>query len=132
MSDLFKIHWYSTENGKFGVGPKTFLREEADKLCAELNEEHPDIEHSVIPADSHLVVRVKKPAETDAPTVDALTDSDLMPFGEHRGKPMVSVPSSYLDYILGQPWLRNGWPAVYAYIIRSRNAIDQDLERNER
>lgn len=29
----------------------------------------------------------------------ALTDTDLMPFGEHKGKPMQDVPVNYLHFL---------------------------------
>lgn len=29
----------------------------------------------------------------------ALTDTDLMPFGEHKGKPMQDVPVGYLHFL---------------------------------
>lgn len=62
-----------------------------------------------------------------------LTDDSIFPFGkyfESRTK-MRDVPSAYLDWIAGQPWIGK-WPAVVDYIARSRKAIDQDLKREGR
>lgn len=58
-----------------------------------------------------------------------LSDTDTFPFGKHKGKRMQDVPSSYLDWLAGQPWIKD-WPAVESYIQRSRKAIDQDLKRS--
>jgi len=33
--------------------------------------------------------------------VEALKDTDLMPFGKHKGEPMVSVPPDYLMWLDG-------------------------------
>lgn len=60
-----------------------------------------------------------------------LTDLDPMPFGEHKGKPMMNVPSSYLDWLRGQKWI-DKHPQVRDYIDRSWKAIQQDLKRKER
>lgn len=65
-----------------------------------------------------------------------LTDDSWFPFGAHgpkRNEPlrMKDVSSSYLDWLSGQPWISD-WPAVEAYIARSRKAIDQDLNRSLR
>ncbi len=50
MSDLYQIHWTRTADGRKGVGPKTFTKDEAQAVCDELNEEHPHIEHRVEPS----------------------------------------------------------------------------------
>jgi hypothetical protein len=55
-----------------------------------------------------------------------LSDTDKFPFGIHQGKPMVHVPADYLVYCFEQPWISK-YPAVKAYIERSRKAIDQEL-----
>lgn len=57
----------------------------------------------------------------------ALDDDDPMPFGKHKGTPMGEVPASYLDFLHGQPWIRD-WPAVLAYIESNRELIDMELE----
>lgn len=56
---------------------------------------------------------------------------DPFPFGEHRGKPMMRVPASYLDWLRCQPWL-NKWPAVAEYIVRSSRAIEWELKAEGR
>lgn len=65
--------------------------------------------------------------------MNELTDDSPCPVnGDHLGKPMVKVPSSYLDWLSGQEWLERKYPEVREYIRRSRKAIDQDLEREGR
>lgn len=44
---------------------------------------------------------------------------------------MISVPSSFLDWFMGQEHLRNKYPEVVDYITRNKKAIDQDLEDEE-
>ena len=61
----------------------------------------------------------------------ALTDNDLMPFGEHKDKKMIDVPASYLDYIDGQPWIEK-WPQVRDYIKENRSVINQELKEQGR
>jgi hypothetical protein len=61
-----------------------------------------------------------------------LTDSSPMPFGTHKGRPMISVPSDYLDFISGNAELMAAWPGLADYIERSKKSIRQDLEREDR
>lgn len=50
----------------------------------------------------------------------ALTDTDLMPFGAHKGKPMQDVPPSYLSWLRDQGcsnelvanYIHNSWDAI--------------------
>lgn len=60
-----------------------------------------------------------------------LTDLSAFPFGKWKGSAMMDVPSTYLDWFIGQEW-SSKWPAVLEYVKRSKKAIDQDLERAER
>ena len=47
----YAIRWKSTVSGRGGTGTILFEKDEAERLAAELNEEHPDIVHeAVIPA----------------------------------------------------------------------------------
>lgn len=129
------IKWLDNRNGKSGVGKKVMGREEAEALCRELNDDHPFITHEVIDAESQEIVFTPKPATPEKPHAlfgpDELTDGSPMPFGSHKGVPMAQVPSHYLDFIRGADWI-NEWPAVRDYIDRTRKAINQDMERNER
>lgn len=61
----------------------------------------------------------------------ALTDRDSMPFGKFKGKAMGEVPASYLDWLHGQPWLKD-WPKVLAYIEENRTVLDKELEDRSR
>ena len=58
------------------------------------------------------------------PKQPALTDDDLMPFGQHAGKPMKQVPAEYLS------WLKSancGHAKVANYIHNSWNAIKTEM-----
>jgi len=59
--------------------------------------------------------------------VEALKDSDPMPFGKHKGKEMRDVPASYLDWLRDQKWL-DEWPSVAKYIEENELQINQELE----
>lgn len=62
-----------------------------------------------------------------------LNDHDPCPVnGQWKGKPMQSVPASFLDWLDGQPWLAKKHPDVKEYIARNRKAINQDLEKEDR
>lgn len=43
----YRIHWRNRENGRSGVGPRKFTKEDADALVVELNRDYPKIEHEV-------------------------------------------------------------------------------------
>jgi uncharacterized protein (DUF3820 family) len=36
--------------------------------------------------------------------ITPFTDSDVMPFGQHKGKKMANVPAPYLLYIYNKGW----------------------------
>ena len=47
----YVIRWKCTVTGRIGSGTMLFEKEQAERLAAELNEKHPDIDHeAVIPA----------------------------------------------------------------------------------
>ena len=60
-------------------------------------------------------------------TVTRLEDTDLMPFGVHKGKQMQNVPPDYLAWLK-----RNGCsnPRVAAYIDWAWKAIEMELKAN--
>ena len=58
-----------------------------------------------------------------------LQDDDFMPFGVHRGKKMKDVPPGYLDWVSTKPSFQTTQGAVWAYINRCRQAIDDDLDK---
>lgn len=61
----------------------------------------------------------------------ALKDSDLMPFGEHKGVPMEGVKASYLLWAMEQDWLQAKWPAVYAYCKKHQKSLEMEDEQDE-
>jgi hypothetical protein len=47
----YAIHWKCAVTGRIGTGTILFEKEQAERLAAELNDKHPDIDHeAVIPA----------------------------------------------------------------------------------
>lgn len=55
----------------------------------------------------------------------ALNDLDLMPFGEHKGKPMQDVPVNYLHYLWTRGLSKEDKP-VANYIRKSLPALKQE------
>jgi uncharacterized protein (DUF3820 family) len=52
-------------------------------------------------------------------TPPPLSDEDPMPFGKFKGLDMVSLPPSYVAWLLAQPWI-DDWPEVAAYLRENR------------
>jgi len=133
---LYQIHWRRTSDGRQGIGPKQFPETEAHQLCSELNRDHPEMEHVVMPAGTTGPQFKSAPVVLrHAPAPDAyvpMTDHSAMPFGVHEGKTMLQVPSDYLSWCEGQSWLEERWPALWEYIQRNKKAIDQDIDRASR
>ncbi|HLP76703.1 MAG TPA: hypothetical protein VK327_07240 [Candidatus Paceibacterota bacterium] len=50
MNKSYVIQWKSKANGRAGRGTKTFEKDEAEQLAAELNREYPQIIHDAIEA----------------------------------------------------------------------------------
>jgi hypothetical protein len=60
------------------------------------------------------------------------TSASLMPWGKWKDVPLKNVPSSYLDWLDGQPRFAQKNPMLAAYIAKNRKSIHQDLTRAER
>jgi len=58
--------------------------------------------------------------------VKPLSDRSPMPFGKYKGRPMNTIPASYLDWLHDQEWLQE-WPQVKGYIEKNRDVIDEEL-----
>lgn len=59
---------------------------------------------------------------------DQYDPTQIMPFGtEHRGKHMDDVPGKYLDWAVGEPWIKK-YPSVVAYVKANRSRIDSELD----
>jgi uncharacterized protein (DUF3820 family) len=55
---------------------------------------------------------------------ESLNDLSLMPFGQHKGKPMQDVPASYLVWLKEQGCNHEG---VRGYITENWSAIKSEL-----
>ena len=61
----------------------------------------------------------------------ALCDTDIMPFGLHKGKPMQDVPPKYLMWLydnIRQSGITTQNELVYNYIHNNMDAIRMELE----
>lgn len=58
------------------------------------------------------------------------TDQTIMPFGTHKGIPLEEVPAGYLDWLMGQTWIKD-WPGLYAYIKANLDVIHQQLREED-
>ena len=58
-----------------------------------------------------------------------LKDTDPCPVnGTQHGKPMQSVPATFLDWIVGTSWCKRKYPEVFDYVERNRKVIDKELK----
>lgn len=130
----YRIAWKNMDTGRVGVGPAKYTKEEAEALAEELNGDYPGFQHSAVPESDPSPKVATKPtlSERIHEAYQPTTDESPMPFGNFKGTPMKDVPSPYLDWLLGQPNFEENWPAIHAYILRNKNAINQDLERRGR
>ncbi len=62
----------------------------------------------------------------------ALTDTDVMPFGKYRDKPMQDVPASYLWWLYEQGLENISDQKVANYIWNSLDAIKMEMKERER
>lgn len=56
----------------------------------------------------------------------ALTDSDLMPFGTHKGKPLEKVPAGYLLWLWDDGWHARSHEPLGLYIADALGALLQE------
>lgn len=67
---------------------------------------------------------------TEDKKVPALIDTDLMPFGKHKGKRMQDVPPAYLRWLyynIKENGISRSNELVYNYIYNSREALAMEL-----
>lgn len=57
--------------------------------------------------------------------VEPLKDNDLMPFGKYKGKPMVTIPDSYLYFIYHKGGLQH--QGVKKYIMANLASIEKSV-----
>ena len=56
-----------------------------------------------------------------------MTDSDLMPFGKHKGKPMEEVPASYLLWLSDQGDFKQRNAEMSEYIESNRELLEKEV-----
>lgn len=57
-----------------------------------------------------------------------MKDSDLMPIGKYKGKPLSEVPDGHLLYLLRQDYIIK-YPKLYAYLLFSEDAIVKNINK---
>lgn len=81
--------------------------------------------------EAELAIRNKKvqniPTSTTTSPAKALCDADFMPFGKYKGQFMKDIPSSYLDWLIGQEFCEHDYPEVAAYIMANKKDIERDI-----
>ncbi len=78
MSKMYVIQWKSKVNGRAGRGTRSFGRQEAEQLAAELNRDFPNIEHEVVdskPPDEPATPRLAAERTRGAPEEPAESPS---------------------------------------------------------
>lgn len=62
--------------------------------------------------------------------MEALKDSDPMPFGKYKGTRLELVPDDYLLFVWNHPkFSQKSNPALYEYIKENLDAIQQNAKR---
>lgn len=59
----------------------------------------------------------------------SLTDEDVITFGKYRDQPLKDVPSSYLDWLIGQDWFLFN-VRLYNYIQNNKAEIESDIDED--
>ncbi|MFA9212966.1 MAG: putative quorum-sensing-regulated virulence factor [Candidatus Methylacidiphilales bacterium] len=62
-------------------------------------------------------------------TQTQFTDNSLMPFGVHRGKPMINIPAKYLLWLYNEGCNHDG---VKKYLIENLEALNKEAGNNKR
>lgn len=55
-----------------------------------------------------------------------MKDSDIMPFGKHKGEKLGDVPASYLLWLGDQPDIKKRHPELWAYIDSGRAHLEKE------
>lgn len=56
-------------------------------------------------------------------------ETDPMPFGPEKGKPMAQVTRAHLRELYLQPWLRE-WPHLFAYCELHKSELEQSYKQD--
>lgn len=56
-----------------------------------------------------------------------MNDSDLMPWGDHKGRRMDQLPPNYALWLLEQPWLKESWPKIHSYLAARKAQFEKEL-----
>lgn len=56
-----------------------------------------------------------------------MTDSDLMPFGKHKGKKLGDVPADYLLWLYEQDWFLKSWGSLAGYVAQNYKALEMEV-----
>ena len=63
-------------------------------------------------------------------TYDISDGKPRITFGKYKGKTYDEVPSSYLDWLRDQDWVKSRYPDLYNYINKMGDHIDKEIEDN--
>jgi len=60
-----------------------------------------------------------------------MEDTDLMPFGKHKGTAMANVPAPYLIWLgeNAKTGVRTSFPQVFEYIDDCKNVLQKEVEK---
>ena len=59
------------------------------------------------------------------------TDKTLMTFGKHKGKPLGEIPASYLDWLLGEEFVKINHRRLYDYLVENKDLIHEELDNED-
>lgn len=64
--------------------------------------------------------------------VAEMKDSDVMPFGKHKGEKLGDIPASYLLWAYDQEWCVINFPLLAAYVAKNYKALEQEANAERR
>lgn len=53
-----------------------------------------------------------------------------IPWGKHKGKKLKELPPEYLQWLYGQPWIKD-WPGLYNYLRSNAVVIEARMKDEE-
>jgi len=58
---------------------------------------------------------------------EPMKGDDKMPFGKHKDKELDDVPAEYLLWMWEQEWVERKFPALYAYLEKVKDALEEEV-----
>lgn len=60
-----------------------------------------------------------------------LSDTNVIPFGQHKGKRLKDIPAAYLLWLLDEEWCRKQYPDLITYIRENKKLLEMEAWEEE-